>query len=62
VKKVAVRFSVKGANTGRYMGLPPTGKDLSVWGVMIFRFEAGAIAEFWQLEDAQGVLRQLRAP
>jgi len=58
--KVAVRFSAKGTHAGRYLGLPASGKAVSLWGMMLFRFEAGAIAEFWQLVDAQGVLRQLR--
>jgi len=30
--------------------------------VMMFRFEAGAIAEFWSLVDSQGILKQLREP
>jgi hypothetical protein len=29
---------------------------------MIFRFEAGAVAEFWSVVEAQGILKQLREP
>ncbi len=61
-EKVVVRFSAKATHAGRYMGLPATGRKLKLWGVMIFRFDAGAIAEFWSIIDAQGVLRQLREP
>jgi steroid delta-isomerase-like uncharacterized protein len=61
-EKVVVRFSAKATHAGRFMGLPATGRKLKLWGVMIFRFDAGAIAEFWSLIDAQGVLRQLREP
>jgi len=61
-EKVVVRFSAKATHAGRYMGLPATGRILKLWGVMIFRFEAGAIAEFWTLADSQGILKQLREP
>jgi steroid delta-isomerase-like uncharacterized protein len=61
-EKVVVRFSAKATHAGRYMGLPATGRALKLWGVMIFRFEAGAIAEFWSLVDSQGILKQLREP
>jgi len=61
-EKVVVRFSAKATHAGRYMGLPATGRVLKLWGVMIFRFEAGAIAEYWSLADSEGILRQLREP
>lgn len=61
-EKVVARFSAKATHAGRYMGIPATGRRLNLWGVMIFRFEAGAIAEFWSLVDSQGILRQLREP
>jgi steroid delta-isomerase-like uncharacterized protein len=61
-EKVVVRFSAKATHAGRYMGLPATGRKLKLWGVMMFRFDAGSIAEFWSLIDAQGILRQLREP
>jgi len=60
--KVVVRFSAKATHAGRYMGLPASGRTLKLWGVMIFRFEAGAIAEFWSLADSLGILKQLREP
>jgi steroid delta-isomerase-like uncharacterized protein len=59
-EKVVVRFSAKATHAGRYLGLPATGRALNLWGVMIFRFEAGAIAEYWCLVDSQAILRQLR--
>jgi len=61
-EKVVVRFSAKATHAGRYMGVPASGRVLKLWGVMIFRFEAGAIAEFWSLVDSQGILKQLREP
>lgn len=61
-EKVVVRFSAKATHAGRYMGLPASGRVLRLWGVMIFRFEAGSIAEFWSLPDSQAILKQLREP
>jgi len=61
-EKVVVRFSAKATHAGRYMGVPASGRVLKLWGVMIFRFEAGAIAEFWSLVDSQAILKQLREP
>ena len=59
-EKVVVRFSAKATHAGRYMGLPASGKAVKLWGVMMFRFEAGAVAEFWSLADSQAILKQLR--
>lgn len=61
-EKVVVRFVAKATHAGRYMGVPASGRVLRLWGVMIFRFEAGAIAEFWNLVDSQEILKQLREP
>jgi len=61
-EKVVVRFSAKATHSGRYMGLPASGRVLNLWGVMIFRFEAGAISEFWSLVDSEAILKQLRQP
>lgn len=61
-EKVVVRFAAKATHAGRYLGIPASGRVLRLWGVMIFRFEAGAIAEFWSLVDSQGILQQLREP
>ncbi|MDA4118480.1 MAG: ester cyclase [Thaumarchaeota archaeon] len=59
-EKVVVRFSGKATHSGRYLGINATALRLRLWGVMIFRFEAGSIAEFWSLVDAGDVLSQLR--
>jgi len=58
--KIAVRFAGKATHTGRYLGIPATDRVLKVWGVMIFKFEDGAISELWSLIDARDILSQLR--
>jgi predicted ester cyclase len=59
-EKVVVRYSAKATHSGKYLGLNGTGLRLRLWGIMIFRFEAGGIAEFWHLFDIQGILKQIR--
>ena len=61
-EKVVVRFSAKATNAGRYMGLPASERVLTLWRLMMLRFERGAIAEFWTLVDSQAILKQLREP
>jgi predicted ester cyclase len=60
-EKVMTRFSASVKHAGKYMGLAATGRKLKIWGVMLFKFDAGgAVAEFWSLIDSQGILEQLR--
>jgi predicted ester cyclase len=42
-------------------GIAPTGKQLSVWGIDIFRIEDGKIAEWWTIDDNMGMMEQLGA-
>lgn len=57
--RVAVRWTASGTNTGSLMGLPPTGKHVSVSSVYIFRVEGGKLAEAWGDFDALGMQQQL---
>src|SRR5262245_64892568 len=38
-------------NGGAFMGLPPTGREVVVQGIEIFRIAGGRIAEFWHHDD-----------
>ena len=40
-------------------GIPPTGQQLSVWGIDIFRIENGQIAEWWVIDDNLGMMEQM---
>lgn len=44
---VATRWEITATQTGSYMGLAPTGKEISWTGVEIDRFETGKIVESW---------------
>jgi predicted ester cyclase len=43
------------------MGIAPTGKHVTVTGVVISRFAGGKSVEDWELIDSLGMLQQLGA-
>jgi predicted ester cyclase len=48
---VAVHNTWTGTQTGRLLGLPPSGRAATFTGVVIWRLENGQIAERWALVD-----------
>ena len=56
---VACRFTMTGTNTGEFMGMPATGRPVSVPGVDILRFKHGKVVEHWGLTDELSLLQQL---
>ena len=59
--KVAARIKMTGTQTGEFMGIPPTGKEVSFTGIFIARIANGKIVEHWGEEDGVSLLRQLGA-
>ena len=57
--KVAARITMSGTNTGSFMGIPPTGRQVSFTGIYIARIANGKIAEHWGEEDGVSLLQQL---
>jgi steroid delta-isomerase-like uncharacterized protein len=57
--RVAVRWTGSGTHVGEVNGIPPTGKDVRVDALSIFRMEGGKIAEMWEVWDTLGFLQQL---
>jgi steroid delta-isomerase-like uncharacterized protein len=45
--KVVTRWSATGTHTGELMGIPATGKQITVTGLDITRFAGGKSVEFW---------------
>ena len=56
---VAMRWTARGTHKGDLMGISPTGKQATVTGITIDRFENGVIAESWTNWDTLGLLQQL---
>jgi predicted ester cyclase len=59
--RVAVRHTHRATHGGEFMDLPPTGKQVVVEGIEIFRLRDGRIAEFWHQDDLLSLLQQLGA-
>jgi steroid delta-isomerase-like uncharacterized protein len=58
---VVSRWTGRGIQRGELMGIAPTGKQVTVTGVVITRFRGGKAAEDWELIDTLGMLQQLGA-
>ncbi len=56
---VAVRWTMRGTVTGRFMGQEANGKPIDVTGINIYRFDCGKIAEGWSEVDGLAMLQQL---
>jgi steroid delta-isomerase-like uncharacterized protein len=56
---VVTRWTARGTHQGEYLGLPPTGKQVTVRGVDIDRVANGRIVESWDLFDQWDLMEQL---
>lgn len=56
---VVERFTAGGTHRGEVMGVPATGKPISLPGINIFRLRDGLIVERWGRLDDLGFLKQL---
>ncbi|MEU9099180.1 ester cyclase [Streptomyces sp. NPDC048361] len=56
---VVTLWTLQGTHTGDFMGLAATGKQVSMTGTTIFRFENGRIQEGWWHSDAIRLMKQL---
>ena len=59
--RVLTRFVWEGTQRGGFMGLPPTDRAVSVWGMVIDRFEGSRIKSTRILMDTTGLMQQLGA-
>ena len=56
--KVVNRWTWSGTHKGEFMGIPPTGKYVTLTGISIHRIEDGKIAEQWHEVDMMGLMQQ----
>jgi steroid delta-isomerase-like uncharacterized protein len=56
---VCEQFTASGTQRGAVMGVPPSGKTVTLPGIQIFRIADGKIAERWGQLDELGLFRQL---
>lgn len=60
-EKVVSRFSWTGTHRGEFLGIPPTGKSVKVWGVVMDLVRDGVLSESRIIMDTLGLLQQLGA-
>lgn len=57
--RLAIHRTLRGTHEREFMGIEPTGADVEVAGIAIYRIEDDVIAEEWQVMDMFGLLVQL---
>ncbi len=57
--KVVCRFTASGTHQGKFMGIPPTEKRVTIMEICIYRIIGGKIVECWGLFDQMGLMQQL---
>ena len=57
--KVATRLTITGTQQGEFRGMPPTGKQVTLTMIAIYRFADGKLVEGWNNSDQLGLLEQL---
>jgi steroid delta-isomerase-like uncharacterized protein len=57
--KVVENWTFAGTHTGDFMGVPATGKRVTVRGTEIWRVQDGMIVERWGTIDSGSVMQQL---
>ncbi len=59
--KVVNRYTGRSTHQDEFLGVAPTGKEVELSGVTIFRLSGGKIVEGWDFYGGLGLLRQLGA-
>ncbi len=57
--KVVSRCTLTGTHRGEWVGIPPTGKRVSIETITIQRYRGGKMAEAWLAMDMLGWMQQL---
>lgn len=57
--KVVQRRTFEGTHRGEFLGIPPTGKMVSVGQIIVSRVAGGKIVEEWAETDFLGMLQQV---
>jgi len=60
--QVAFRWTLIGTHNGELMGIPATGRRITVTGISIYRLADGKLVETWPSYDALGMIQQLTGP
>ena len=58
---VVSRLTVQGTHLGDFLGIAPTGREITITDILIARMKEGKAIELWAQFDMPGLLRQLGA-
>ena len=58
-ERVALLWTLRGSHRGRLMGIPPTGKAVTVQGVALLRLQCGAVQHLFFMWDVARLLREI---
>ena len=56
---VASHYVARGTHDGEYLGIPATGRPVTVTGLCMTRFRDGRIVEEWEVSDAPTLLQRM---
>jgi steroid delta-isomerase-like uncharacterized protein len=59
--KVVIRMTWSGTHKGEFMGIPATGKRVSIGVIDIIRVAGGKLVEHWGQMDSMGLMQQIGA-
>ena len=59
--KVVIHMTWSGTQNGAFMGMPPSGKRMSIDIIDIMRVANGKFVEHWGVSDMMGMMQQLGA-
>jgi predicted ester cyclase len=59
--KVVSRVTARGTHRGDLMGIAPTGKQVTIAGIVISRIAGGKTVEGWLVNDMLGMMQQIGA-
>ncbi|HEV8361780.1 MAG TPA: ester cyclase [Candidatus Thermoplasmatota archaeon] len=57
--KVVWQWEFRGTHRGPLLGMPATGRRITIRGVNVFRVADGKVVEDWIYRDTAGILRQI---
>ena len=57
--KVVTRKTFHGTHEGEFMGIPPSGRAVSMGLIEIVRISHGKVVEHWSMGDSLGMMQQL---
>jgi len=59
--KVFARWTITGTQKGKFMSVAPTGKQIKVSGVTVYKILNGKAVEAWGMIDDLGIMQQIGA-